>query len=53
MEHSLATAGSQRWLQIAIARTPQLLDESLRTAGAIDKTDSVDWKSSLAIREVR
>ena len=48
MEYPFATAGSQRWLQIAIARTPRLLDESLRSAGAIDKTDSVDWKSPLA-----
>jgi hypothetical protein len=41
---SFAAAGSQRWLQIAVARSPALLDESLRRAGAINTDDSVDWK---------
>ena len=43
-----ATAGSQRWLQIAIDCAPDLLDHSLRLAGAIDQDDSVIWKSPLA-----
>jgi hypothetical protein len=51
MHPPFATAGSQRWLQIAIARTPRLLDESLHSAGAIDKGDSVEWKSPLSTEQ--
>jgi hypothetical protein len=47
MNLPFATAGSQRWLQVAIACAPQLLDESLRRAGAIDQDDAVSWKSPL------
>ena len=47
MTTEFATAGSQRWLQIAVHRSPSLLDEALRQAGAIDADDSVVWKSPL------
>ena len=40
-----AAAGSQRWLQVAVAKAPELLDAALRRAGAIDRRDSVDWRS--------
>lgn len=43
-----AAAGSQRWLQIAVARAPDLLDIALRAAGAIGESDSVQWVSPLA-----
>lgn len=48
-----AAAGSQRWLQIAIARAPELLNKALRRAGAIDEDDSVEWKSPLASKQFR
>ena len=47
MSTEFASAGSQRWLQIAVARAPDLLDKSLRRARAIDEDDSVEWKSPL------
>ena len=43
-----AAAGSQRWLQVAVANAPELLDQALRRASAIDEDDSIDWKSPLA-----
>jgi hypothetical protein len=43
-----AAAGSQRWLQIAVARAPALLDTALRDAGVIGEGDSVQWLSPLA-----
>jgi hypothetical protein len=45
---AFASAGSQRWLQIAVAKAPTLLDDALRLAGAIEADDSVSWKSPLA-----
>lgn len=48
MDQPFAAAGSQRWLQLAITRAPRLLDETLRSAGAIATGDSVDWRSPLA-----
>jgi len=48
MSTTFASAGSQRWLQIAVAKAPGLIDEALQCAGAIDADDSVQWKSPLA-----
>jgi hypothetical protein len=48
MTQPFAYAGSQRWLQISVAKTPALLDEALRHSGVIDIDDSVQWKSPLA-----
>jgi hypothetical protein len=42
-----ASAGSQRWLQIAVDRAPEILIASLREAGAIDTEETVHWKSPL------
>ncbi len=53
---SFANAGSQRWLQIAINRKPQLLLSALRRSGAIGPRASVAWHSPLeadAFREYR
>jgi hypothetical protein len=43
-----ASRGSQRWLQVAVARAPELLDAELRRSGAIDPDESVQWKSPIA-----
>jgi len=43
-----ASKGSQRWLQVAVNQTPELLDVALRRAGAIDRNDAVQWLSPLA-----
>lgn len=48
MNTSFAAAGSQRWLQIAVDQMPELIDQALRRAGAIDRDDSVLWKSPIA-----
>jgi hypothetical protein len=45
-----ARAGSQRWLQVAVNRAPELLDQALRRAGAIDDDDSATWGSPLAAK---
>ena len=42
-----ASAGSQRWLQIAVNRRPQLLLSALRRSGAIGPRVSVAWHSPL------
>jgi len=47
MRDQYAAAGSQRWLQIAVNRHPEMLDASLRQAGAIQSDETVDWKSPL------
>ena len=42
-----ATAGSQRWLQVAVNRKPQLLLRALQRSGAIVPRVSVTWHSPL------
>jgi len=44
---SFAAAGSQRWLQIAINRKPELLLGALRRSGAISPRAAVKWRSPL------
>lgn len=44
-----ARAGSQRWLQVAIDRKPELLMGALRRSGAIAPRISVTWQSPLRI----
>lgn len=44
---SFASAGSQRWLQIAVNRKPQLLLSALQRSGAIGQRTSVAWHSPL------
>lgn len=46
-EPKYAERGSQRWLQIAVNRAPQLLLEAMRRAGAVDGDEEVRWKSPL------
>jgi len=43
-----AGAGSQRWLQVAINRKPELLLGAIRRSGAIARRTSVTWNSPLA-----
>jgi hypothetical protein len=40
-----ANAGSQRWLQVAVNRKPQLLLSALRRSGAIGPRLAVEWRS--------
>ena len=42
---SFASAGSQRWLQVAVNRKPQLLLSALQRSGAIGPRVSVTWRS--------
>src|SRR5947209_6416923 len=42
-----ASAGSQRWLQLAVNKKPQPLESALRRSGAIGRRSSVSWKSPL------
>jgi len=42
-----APAGSQRWLQVAVNRVPELLDHALRAAGAIEPDETLGWRSPL------
>ena len=44
---NFASAGSQRWLQVAINRKPQLLLGALQRSGAIAPRTSVTWFSPL------
>ena len=48
-----AKAGSQRWLQIAVNRKPQLLLSALRRGGAIGPRVSVTWHTPLEGDEFR
>ena len=50
---AFATAGSQRWLQIAVNRKPELLLSALRRSGAIGPRISVAWHSPLEADEFR
>jgi hypothetical protein len=43
----LAKAGSQRWIQVAINKRPELLLTALRKAGAISESTTVNWASPL------
>jgi hypothetical protein len=42
-ETRFAARGSQRWLQMAVTRAPDLLRESLLTCGAIKTTERLEW----------
>lgn len=41
------TLGSQRLLQLAVNRRPELLQSALRKSGALGRRESVTWKSPL------
>jgi hypothetical protein len=47
MMTEFASRGSQRWLQVAINRKPELLLGALRRSGAITRHTSVTWRSPL------
>ena len=44
---AFAKAGSQRWIQVAINRRPDVLLAALRTSGAISGSATVNWRSPL------
>lgn len=48
-EPEFATAGSQRWLQIAVAKAPHLIERALRDAGAIGQDETLDWRSPIGL----
>lgn len=50
---SFADRGSQRWLQIAVNRKPQLLLGALRRSGAVGSQTNVEWRSPLESDEFR
>jgi hypothetical protein len=50
---SFAPAGSQRWLQVALNRKPQLLTSALQRSGAIEPRISVKWRSPLEADDFR
>lgn len=45
---SFAAAGSQRWLQIAVAKAPDLLRSALVDAGALRPSEQIEWAAPLA-----
>jgi hypothetical protein len=53
MNTRFAAAGSQRWLQVAINRKPELLLGALRRSGAIARGTSITWRSPLEEEEFR
>lgn len=50
---SFASAGSKRWLQVAVNRKPQLLLSALRRSGAIGPRISVTWESPREDKDFR
>jgi hypothetical protein len=46
---AFANAGSQRWIQVAVNRRPDVLLASLRAAGAISDSTTIDWASPLEL----
>lgn len=48
MNSEYASAGSQKWLQIAVNKAPEILESALRSAGVLALDESVVWKSPLA-----
>jgi len=50
---SFASAGSQKWLQVAVNRKPQLLLSALQRSGAIGPRVSVTWHSPLEAEDFR
>lgn len=44
---AFATAGSQRWLQVAVTYAPELLDAALVDSGAIKRGERVSWTAPL------
>ncbi len=50
---SFALAGSQRWLQVAVNRKPQLLLSALQRSGAVGPGPSITWHSPLEADDFR
>jgi hypothetical protein len=50
---TFAKAGSQRWLQIAVNRKPDLLLGAIRRCGAIAPRVTIDWRSPLEADKFR
>lgn len=46
-ETQFAAKGSQRWMQLAVSKQPDLLLQPLRAALNLGEADTIDWKSPL------
>lgn len=49
----LAARGSQRWLQVAVNHSPEVLLNALRRSGALAASDDIAWRSPLQGDEFR
>src|SRR5687767_5898935 len=45
---AFAAAGSQRWLQVAVNRSPNLLLDVLRPVLQLGSDETIEWRSPLA-----
>lgn len=50
---NFAAAGSQRWLQVAVNRKPELLLSAFRRSGAVPRRTTVTWHSPLEADKFR
>jgi hypothetical protein len=44
---TFAKKGSQRWLQVAVERAPQVLDDPIKTSLGLTAADTIEWLSPL------
>jgi hypothetical protein len=51
--HAFAQSGSQRWLQLAVNRNPQLILGALQRSGAIAPQATLMWSSPLETEDFR
>ena len=47
MTQNLALRGSQRWLQLAVNRCPDVIDGAIAKANGIEHGEAVQWLSPL------
>ena len=47
MNENLALRGSQRWLQLAVNRCPNVIDEAIAKAIGLEHGETVQWLSPL------
>ena len=47
MNQTAAHRGSQRWLQIAVNRCPDVIDDAISRATGLSQDESIEWRSPL------
>ena len=47
MNETAALRGSQRWLQIAVNRCPDVIDDAISKAMGLDQDETIEWRSPL------